>query len=83
MSEYATYKNLNKIIDFYGVTEATLKQQGADILSKMLEAAHKDDMDKLHNLGYHIFAPNSVSQVVIKKIKKTVDILSYTRYNEL
>lgn len=57
----ATYKNLNKIIDFYGVTEDVLKTQSVKILEKMLDAAAADDMDKLHDLGYYIFAPNSMS----------------------
>jgi len=61
MLENHTMKNLNKIKDFYGVSEDVLKKQTTGILDKMLNAAAADDTDALHNLGYYIFAPNSMS----------------------
>lgn len=56
-----TLKNLEKIKDFFGVTEDVLKKQATDILEKMLDAAHADDFNTLHQLGYCLFTTNSVS----------------------
>lgn len=61
----ATLQNLEKIKDYYGVSEDVLKTQSADILEKMLDAAADDNIHELHSLGYYIFAPkfaaNSIS----------------------
>ena len=53
-----TWSNFNKIKDFYGVTEETLKLVKKDILEKMFKAVHTDDLQTLHNLGYFIFSPS-------------------------
>lgn len=60
MSETHTMKNLNYIKDFYSVTEDVLKSQSTVILDKMLKAAHAEDTEKLHNLGYYIFAAKAM-----------------------
>ncbi len=55
-----TMHTLAKVQAYYGVTEDVLEKQGVEILSKMLDAAYDDDIDTLHQLGYHIFSSNSV-----------------------
>ena len=59
MSSKHTLKNLEKVKAYYGVTEETLRTQTAEILGKMLEAAHDDNVDELHQLGYYIFSANT------------------------
>jgi len=44
-------KNIRKVCSFLSVSENLLKSQDPDLLKKILDAAHDDQMFAVHHLG--------------------------------